>query len=130
MSHSPEPWSTEGELLDRNGKNLCSVDGIFDANGNLVADAIIGRDYCENAEGINAADMERIVACVNELASVPSEVLKCGTIKNLIDSLMTMPVKVTSDSPYGPVLESWLNHYRAQKRSTGGEGCTTQASGQ
>ena len=76
MKHSPEPWKTEGELPDRFGKDPSIVAGIFDADGYLVADSVIGRGYCENADLIADDNMKRIVACVNFCRGLPTQFLE------------------------------------------------------
>lgn len=81
QEHSPEPWKTSGILPDRGGKNHAEIDGIFDADGCLVADAVIGRDYSENADLIAAGDMRRICACVNACKNIPNEVLGAGVVR-------------------------------------------------
>lgn len=69
-THSPEPWSATGLLHDetarrprRTKKTECP--GLFDANGKLIADAAIGRNYAEEAAPISPDNLRRIVACVN-----------------------------------------------------------------
>jgi hypothetical protein len=75
VSHSPEPWTTTGTDRNPDGR-LVTIDGIYDANGELVADACLGAAYCEDVGLMNAPDLERIVACVNYCQGIPTEQLK------------------------------------------------------
>lgn len=64
--HSPEPWSIYGKadnLVDGNGKHFLAVDGLSEIRGELRRNEPF------------RADLDRIVACVNFLAGVPTEVL-------------------------------------------------------
>ena len=63
-----EPW--EGRPIDSDSG------GIYTANGYLVADAVIGDDYPENAGRLSDKETARIAACVNFCAGVPTEALE------------------------------------------------------
>lgn len=61
MTHSPEPWKLETPPSDKWVQ-------IVDANGKVVDD-----DLPRPAKPLLMEDFERIVACVNACAGIPTE---------------------------------------------------------
>lgn len=83
MTHSPEPWTATGMVHDmtlarpKRGKPK-AWNGLFDANGVLIGDSVVGWDYCDNSEAMDRYDLRRIVACVNYCRNLSTDFLEAN----------------------------------------------------
>lgn len=75
MTHSPEPWKLETPPSDKWVQ-------IVDANGKVVDD-----DLCRPAKPLLMEDFERIVACVNACAGIPTEDLDWVSVKDRLPTV-------------------------------------------
>lgn len=76
MSHSPEPWRLEGDGFENTVQCVCR-------NGEFIA----GYSSDEGAISKGDGNWERIVACVNACAGIPSERLAQMDLKAAIECL-------------------------------------------
>ena len=76
MKHSPEPWAREEGLIFSKPGEVADLRPTYPGNRPLME--------------INA---QRIVACVNYCAGVPSERMKNSRLKNLIEAHLESLVK-------------------------------------
>jgi hypothetical protein len=80
MNHSPEPWITFEDKQSEYAYTIMS-------GSEVVADIVV-RPF--NKDRANA---DRIAACVNALAGIPTEVIKTGVIGALVSRSCTRPRK-------------------------------------
>lgn len=105
--HSKEPWVA----------HECGVDEFFICEqsppGLPGEDTGWGKQIGEIDGKANA---RRVLACVNELADIPIEIIESGAIKQLLHELLTVPVTVRDSSPQAEMLELWLNKIRVERQ--------------
>jgi len=96
--HSPEPWSASGSNIeDANGNDVCAFTG----------------EWGETP--LSPEDVRRIVACINSCVNVPTQDLESGAVKELLATLMAVPVSASRPSAWGLMLDGFLNEKRGMK---------------
>lgn len=107
---SPEPWryaNTSGDIYDTHG---CYIGSIFDCD-HVPED---GTD-----RGVNG---ERIAACVNALAGIPTEALRQGVVRLMIEALRRLQIENPGDFVY-EVRNRELLGWEGPRVRSWGEGC-------
>jgi len=105
MNKYGEPWKSEGLSWVRARQEKRLMAGIFTHDDVLVADAVIGGDWAENADVIDPEHRDRIIACVNALADVENP----EAVKKLIEA--TRALQEVSSRP-----NSEVEYYMAKTR--------------
>jgi len=120
MTDYGEPWNCKSQLWSKRRERLVDCEGVFDRNGDLLADCVMGLDYPENAECMDRLVIDRIVACVNACQGIPSEALE-EVLRLLVWSkLSRVDSETCKTQGLGPAIGSDLEKAAAIIKQYGG----------